>query len=218
MMAWVWAAGATPAAAALPASALEPPRVTTADLLPPPTPAFELELPEPPIWSVPILHTTALFTVMRTTEAFLWPDPFAETRPRVWLENYERAFTQPPVFDTSESAFEWDHDRYTINVFGHGLLGSELYYRPRRCGATMLEALAFAASASAVWEYVFEANGVRPSALDLVYTPLSGWVLGEARFWGWQAAGGIGNPTLRGVLRVVLDPFGELSRAVGTPC
>lgn len=82
----------------------------------------------------------------------------------------------------------------------------------------MLEALAFAASASAVWEYVFEANGVRPSALDLVYTPLSGWVLGEARFWGWQAAGGIGNPTLRGVLRVVLDPFGELSRAMGTPC
>ena len=220
-MAWplalVWAASSGDPSATLPPPfpPAPAPVVTPADVLPPPPPP---ELPEPAIWCVPVLHTTGLFTVMRTTEAFLWPTPFAETRPRVWLEHYERAFTEPPLFDTKRSAFEWDHDRYTINVFGHGLLGSELYYRPRRCGATMLESLAFATAASAVWEYVFEANGVRPSALDLVYTPLSGWVLGEARFLGWSAASGISNRTLRGVVRALLDPLGELSRAAGTPC
>lgn len=198
-----------------PLEPLRAPEVTSADALPPPLPP---EIPEPAVWSIPVLHTVGLFTIMRASEAVLWPEPFAETKPRVWLENYERAFTKPPLFDTSERAFEWDHDHYTTNVFGHGILGSELYYRPRRCGANMLEALAFATAASAVWEYVFEANGVRPSALDLVYTPLSGWVLGEARFLGWSAASEIRNRTLRSVVRTVLDPFGELSRALGTPC
>jgi hypothetical protein len=165
-----------------------------------------------------VLHTTALFVIMRTTEAVLWPTPFADTRPRVWLDGYEQAFTRPPLFDPDERAFEWDHDHYTINVFGHGLLGSELYYRPRRCGASPLEAFAFAAAASAVWEYAFEANGVRPSALDLTYTPLSGLVFGEARYQGWSAAGGIGDRTLRGFVRAVLDPLGEFERAFGARC
>jgi hypothetical protein len=98
------------------------------------------------------------------------------------------------------------------------LLGSELYFRPRRCGAGVPFALAFATGSSIVWEYVMEANGVRPSALDLVYTPLAGIVLGEARYAGYTAAGAISSPTLRGVVRAVLDPFGEIERALGAPC
>jgi hypothetical protein len=175
-------------------------------------------IPERAIWSVPVLHTTGLFVTMRTTEAVLWPEPFADTRPKFWLENYEQAFTRPPLFDGSEPAFEWDHDAWTINVVGHGLLGSELYFRPRRCGATALEALAFAASASAVWEYAFEANGVRPSALDLAFTPIAGLVLGEARYLGWSAAGAIRSRSWRDVVRTILDPLGQLERAVGAPC
>lgn len=155
---------------------------------------------------------------MRATEAYLWPDPFAETRPRIWLEHYREAFTKPPLFSTREAAFEWDHDHWTINVVGHGLLGSELFYRPRRCGASPLASLAFAAGASAVWEYVFEANGVRPSAVDLTYTPLAGFVLGEARYIGWTAANRIADRTLRAFLQVVLDPLGELERGLGSPC
>lgn len=164
------------------------------------------------------MHTTSLFVVMRTAEAALWPIPFADTRPSFWLENYKEAFTRPPVFDPSTRAFEWDHDHWTVNVLGHGLLGSELFYRPRRCGASRLEAFLFAASASAVWEYAFEANGVRPSALDLAYTPLAGLVLGEARYLGWSLAGDVRDATWRGVLRGILDPLGELSRTLGTRC
>jgi hypothetical protein len=155
---------------------------------------------------------------MRTAEAVLWPTPFADVRPSFWLDNYERAFTRPPLFDSRERPFEWDHDHWTINVLGHGTLGSELYYRPRRCGATVVQALVFAASASAVWEYAFEANGVRPSALDLTFTPLSGLVLGELRYWGWTAADKLRDRTWKAVLQTVLDPLGEIERGLGTPC
>jgi hypothetical protein len=169
-------------------------------------------------WTVPVLHTGGLFVGMRATEAYLWPHPFAETDPDLIFEHYREAYTRPPLFDPERRAFEWDGDHWTLNVIGHGLLGSELYFRPRRCGASVLGALAFAAGSSVFWEYVVEANGVRPSALDLVYTPLAGIVLGEARYAGYTVAGAIANRTWRGVVRAVLDPFGEVERALGAPC
>jgi hypothetical protein len=153
---------------------------------------------------------------MRTAETFIWPDPFARTQ--YFGAHYEEAFTKPPIFDSSRRAFEWDGDPWYINTLGHGLFGSELYMRARTCHLPWYGALAFAAASSAVWEYGFEGNGVRPSALDLVYTPLGGMLLGEARYVGWNAAQKISAPALRGTVRAVLDPFGELERAVGTGC
>ncbi|HET9932777.1 MAG TPA: DUF3943 domain-containing protein [Polyangiaceae bacterium] len=167
---------------------------------------------------VPAAHTAALFLTMRVAEGFLWPDPFADPKARSWFRHYGEAFGKPPLFDPHERAFEWDHDRWTINVLGHGLLGSELYYRPRRCGASPLGAFAFAMGATVAWEYAFEGNGVRPSALDLVYTPLAGAVLGEGRYWGWTLARQIRSPVVRGVFRVVLDPLGEIERSLGSVC
>lgn len=197
----------------------EPRARGSAPELPLPEPSLRgLPAPEPVNWTVPSLHTAGLFVGMRATEAYLWPSPFAETDPDVIWGHYREAYTRPPLFDRSERAFEWDHDHWTLNVIGHGLLGSELYYRPRRCGAPVLGALAFAAGSSVVWEYAFEANGVRPSALDLAYTPLAGLVLGEARYAAHSAAGSISNPTLRAVLRTLLDPLGEFERGLGAPC
>ncbi|HWA73582.1 MAG TPA: DUF3943 domain-containing protein [Polyangiaceae bacterium] len=167
---------------------------------------------------IPLAHTGALLFGMRATETALWPKPFAYITTRSWWEHYREAFTRPPLFDSDARAFEWDHDRWTLNVFGHGLLGSELYFRPRRCGASPLAALAFAAGASVAWEYAFEGNGVRPSALDLVYTPLAGLVLGEGRYWGVRLARGIGNRPLRATLSTLLDPLGEFERGLGAEC
>lgn len=191
----------------------------------PPTPTARAALPlgqgelPAPRWLGPSsAHTAGLFLALRAGEAYLWPAPFAQIGIAPWYHHYRDAFTRPPIFDPHTRAFEWDHDRYTINVFGHGLLGSELYYRPRRCGASPWEALAFAAGASLTWEYAFEGNGVRPSALDLVYTPLSGFVLGEGRYWGWTLAGRVSSPTLRSIVRSLFDPLGEFERALGAPC
>jgi len=184
--------------------------------------------PEPPApilhespqssWLVPSLHGLGVMTGMRIGAAILWPEPFADTTWTRARRSYADAYTHWPRWDSSESAFEWDGDDWTINVLGHGLFGSELYMRARICRHSMLEALAFTAVGSALWEYGFEANAVRPSALDLTYTPISGMVLGEARYQGWVAASRISDAGWRAVLTAVFDPFGELERLVGTPC
>ena len=208
------------------AAAPDPPastaEVTVAEpIAPPPAlPVAEPVTPAPaepkPDLVVPLAHVTALMTVMRVTETFLWPDPFARTEH--FGAHYEEAFTMPPVFDGSRRFFEWDGDPWYINSLGHGLFGSELYMRARTCRLPWYGALAFAAASSTVWEYGFEANGVRPSALDLIYTPLSGMALGEARYQTWRAAKSIRSPALRATVRALMDPLGETERALGSGC
>jgi hypothetical protein len=172
----------------------------------------------PPQLTPPVLHALGLMTTMRLSEAYLWPQPFAETAPTTLGRHYHAAYSQPPRWDGARPLFEADGDRWQINVLGHGLFGSELYLRARTCHFRPWQALLFTGLASATWEYGFEANGVRPSALDLVFTPTAGLVLGEARFQGWKAARGLAPGALRTTLTVVLDPLGELERLAGSPC
>jgi hypothetical protein len=174
--------------------------------------------PQSSLLTPPVLHALGLMTVMRASEAYLWPQPFAETE-RVQLGlHYHAAFSQPPRWDGSRPLFEADGDRWQINVLGHGLFGSELYMRARTCRLPAWQALLFTGLASATWEYGFEANGVRPSALDLTFTPAAGLVLGEARFQGWRAARRLTPGPLRSTLSALLDPLGDLERTLGSPC
>lgn len=166
-------------------------------------------------WLPPLVHAFTMFTVMRAVEAYLWPDPFADVSAESWGYHYKEAFTKPPLFDKDKPAFPWDGDRWEINVIGHGLMGSELYLRSRQCHFGWGGALAFTAGSSLVWEYGFEANGVRPSAQDMVLTPVFGLLLGESRYFLWKSAGKINSPTTRTILRAVVDPFGELERGTG---
>jgi len=183
---------------------------TAATAAAPPEPAARL--------TVPLVHALALMSVMRLSEAYLWPHPFAETS-RVSLGlRYHDAFTRPPLWDSSQPWFRADGDRWQINVLGHGLFGSELYLRARTCRLRPWQALLFTGLASATWEYGFEANGVRPSALDLAFTPLAGLALGEARYQAWRATRGLDSGPLRSTLSAVLDPLGDLERALGAPC
>mgnify|MGYP000856152690 CR=1 FL=1 len=63
--------------------------------------------------------------------------------------------TRPPLFDPKRRAFEWDGDPWTINVIGHGLMGSELYVRARACSFGWAGSLAFAAGARQVFVPVY---------------------------------------------------------------
>ncbi len=180
------------------------------------TPPPQAPVTRSPDIVVPAFHGLALMTVMRTTEAVIWPDPFARTQ---WFgAYYEETFTQPPKFDTKQPFMRWDGDPLVVNVVGHGLFGSELYLRARQCRLGWGGAFAFAAATSAVWEYGFEGNGVRPSALDLVYTPVMGLALGEVRYQLHRWAGSFRSPGARTTLRAVVDPLGELERVAGTDC
>jgi hypothetical protein len=169
-------------------------------------------------WSIPVLHSLGVMTQVRVAEAFLYPDTFAETDLEVIGNRYAEAFSMPPVFDTSRRAFEWDGDPWPINVVGHGLLGSEFYTRMRICRHGPLASLAFTAAGAVVWDYAFEANGVRPSGLDLIYTPLAGALLGEGRYWAWRGASALSSPAWRTTLMILFDPLGELGRAFGAGC
>jgi Domain of unknown function (DUF3943) len=169
-------------------------------------------------WAVPVVHHHAVMLGMRLTEVWLWPEPFAETSNLPVALRYRDAFSQPPKWRTDAAWFEWDGDRWWINAVGHSLFGSELYLAARRCEFGVLPSFAMAAVGSAAWEYGYEANGVRPSALDLVYTPISGLVLGEFRHWAYRGAGRLPNGPLRVLVRGLMDPFGDAERAFGAPC
>lgn len=169
-------------------------------------------VPSEPRWTEPVLHAAATFTVLRTAEALFWPAPFAEFSAEALGARLGAAYGRPPLFDASRPAFRWDGDPLIINLGGHALLGSELYARARLCRFSPALALVFTAAASAVWEYGYEATGVRPSAQDLIYTPLAGAALGEVRFRLFQAASRLRAPGPRKVARALLDPLGELER------
>lgn len=164
----------------------------------------------------PLVHALALMTTMRTVEWYLWPYPFARTES--FGAQWKDSFTHAPKFDPSLRAFEWDGDRWYINAVGHSLLGSELYLRARACDFGWAGALAWTAGASAVWEYGFEGNGVRPSGLDLVWTPLAGLLLGEARHQLLRVTRARQGP-LRTVASALVDPLGGLDHVVtGRAC
>lgn len=167
---------------------------------------------------VPLIHSLGVMTVMRTSEAVIWPDPFGRFDPLDWAGSYGRAILEPPKWDVTAAPFEWDGDAWPINVVGHGIFGSELYFRARHCDNGVLGSLAFATFASATWEYLYEASHVQPSGLDLWFTPTAGILLGELRHQGWRAAGAIASPFWRGAVRGVLDPLGSFERWVGAPC
>ncbi|WP_394832780.1 DUF3943 domain-containing protein [Pendulispora rubella] len=170
-------------------------------------------------WEPPVLHTTAFLTGLRYIEAYMYPHPFAEGNFEHIAERYRDTFTHWPIFDSDKPAFEWDGDSWRINVIGHGLMGSELYTRARICHFGWAGSLAFAVGSTVAWEYVFEGNGVRPSVWDLVYTPLSGLLLGEARYFIYRTAQSLSSPTARNVLSAIADPFGEMERHwLGSPC
>lgn len=187
-----------------------------ADLAPGPAPAeAPANRPPAPNIVVPAFHGVALMAVMRTTESILWPEPFA--RPEQFADHYKEAFSEPPKFDPHQPFMRWDGDPLLVNTVGHGLFGSELYLRARQCRFGWAGSLAFAAATSAVWEYGIEANGARPSAVDLVYTPLAGMALGELRYFIHRAAGG-SHSAAGTVVRALVDPFGELERGLGAEC
>ncbi len=168
-------------------------------------------------WWVPVGHGVGLLGVQRVGASLLWGRAFSFADGAAVGRQFARAYTEPPKFDPGRRVFEWDGDWWVINVVGHGLMGSELYLRARQCGHGPWASLAFTAVGSAAWEYLVEAWHVRPSALDLVWTPLAGMALGELRraVWQWVAHSPRGARIL---VRTLVDPFGELERALGTRC
>lgn len=177
-----------------------------------------MDRPDSLRWTIVASHHHGVMLGMRLTEIWLWPEPFADTNASRVSQRYWTAVSSPPKWRSDARWFEWDGDRWWINVVGHSLFGSELYLAARRCAFSPAEALASAAVGSAVWEYGYEASGVRPSGLDLVYTPLSGLALGELRHWIYHRADGLSSGPVKLLLQGLMDPLGMIERGLGSPC
>jgi hypothetical protein len=158
------------------------------------------------------LHTAGVLLGMRVGAAVLWPGDYGLRSLSDAPSHLREAISRPPVFRTDRSLLESDGDPWTINVFGHGVFGSEIYLRSRQCGGGPLEAFAWTAGAAI-------ATSKRPSAIDLAWTPIvGGLVLGELRFLTFRALAGPDPGVLRSIARAIVDPLGSLERAAGTKC
>ena len=165
------------------------------------------------------LHTAGVLLGMRAGAALLWPRDYGPAALRDAPSHLRDAFSQPPLFRTDRPLLESDGDPWPMNVFGHGLFGSEIYLRSRQCGGGPVEAFAWTAGATIAWEYALEGTVKRPSAIDLAWTPVvGGLVLGELRFLTYRALAAPDAGMLRRIVRAIFDPLGSLERAAGTRC
>ncbi len=174
-----------------------------------------LEASRAPSWRVPAAHAAGVLLGMRLAVSLAWPRAYDPTRFSAQGEQLRLAFTRPPELRRG-SLLASDGDPAWINGLGHALFGAEVYGRTRQCGHGALAGLLAAASASVAWEYALEAPYKRPSAVDLVWTPVVGAVAGEGRFrlWRWLSA-----RRAPGFWLVLVDPLGELERrALRTGC
>jgi hypothetical protein len=195
--------------------------LATADPATPPATTLVAPVEKPPetSWTVPIVHAAGLLAGMRLVLSVAWPDaydPFPLSRSS---RQFGRAYTEGPEFRRDRALLESDGDPWTINVIGHGLFGAELYGRVRQCGGRPWQAFAFAAGTSALWEYGIESFNKRPSAIDLVSTPIIGTVLGEGRVQLQRVLRRRPRGFWRALGELVVDPLGSTERlALHTRC
>lgn len=169
---------------------------------------------EKPQWLVPSLHSLAIVTGTRITVSLLWPNAFDITQVSQNADNFGRAWTSWPEFDPQESFFSWDHDPWTLNLIGHGLMGSEFYLRYREAFFHPALALGMTAAWTFCWEYLIEGWHKQPSGIDLLWTPTGGFLLGEGRYQLYQLIRRKAHYRGRHLLLYLLDPLGQLERDV----
>lgn len=119
----------------------------------------------------------------------LWLRPFAEgvisnlglAAYNLWISDVKWARVGPgSIADNFRSGWEWDHDRFNINQFGHPYQGSMYYTSARYHGHGVLVSAGYTALGSLQWEYFMEREKV--SYNDFVTTTMGGAMMGEITF------------------------------------
>jgi hypothetical protein len=81
----------------------------------------------------------------------------------------------------STQYFTFDQDRFNANAVGHPLSGLISYQIARGSGLGPGGSFVAAVASAVVWKYFGESNQ-KLSINDMIVTPMSGWVLGEASY------------------------------------
>ena len=92
---------------------------------------------------------------------------YARTGPSYWKRNFKEGW-------------EWDHNHWAINFYGHPYQGATYYNFARGAGYGFYGSLLFAALGSYTWEMFAETE--YPSINDLIATSIGGSVYGEVLY------------------------------------
>jgi hypothetical protein len=108
-----------------------------------------------------------LYLILRTHKEEDWSTKFS------WL-SIKRSFTLPP---------KWDIDHWSFNYAVHPYMGSLTYLAWRNRGGNCWTGLLVSGLNSAMYEYLVASSIQRPSANDMIVTPITGAILGEAIYF-----------------------------------
>ena len=107
--------------------------------------------------------------------------------------------------------WEWDHDIYFLNEFGHPYQGSLAFTAARSSGIGFWGSAPFALASSAMWEVFMETDP--PSRNDIITTPIGGVMLGEVLHRLSLLVLDDGPPSLwRSLLSYAIEPVGGFNR------
>lgn len=174
--------------------------------------AGEPGVDEQPRWLLPTLHSAGLTFAIRLGSSALWPKTFDIRQVDRNSSTFANSWSSAPTFDTGERFFEWDHDPWTINIIGHGLMGSEYYLAHRRARHSWWLSLTMTLAWCFVWEYLIESWHKHPSGVDLLWTPVGGMLFGEGRYQVHLLLRRMRPSVGRHVLLYLIDPIGQLER------
>jgi hypothetical protein len=135
-------------------------------------------------------------------EVTKWPEDWVADAGR----NIKRAFTTAPVMDK---------DDWQMNYVGHPLAGALYYNTLRSQNATWFQSFLFSAGQSFIWEYVIEGIAEPPSIQDLIITPISGTILGEACHQLTMSMRKNGFSFVEKVVTLILNPMFVVNNGFG---
>lgn len=164
---------------------------------------------------LPFVRIAFVQTLMQVGAGALWSDGYSPVRVRVNRAQFYQTWHSPPEYRRTPNIFASDGDWWYFNVFAHGLFGSEGYLAARGLGHGPTVSFLYGLFASTTWEYLVEGFYKQPSAIDLLWTPAFGALLGELRYQAYRlVTTRISNRPTRLVLQLLLDPLGKLQRVM----
>lgn len=140
--------------------------------------------------------------MMMPKEVTKWPEDWLQDAGR----NLKRAFTTAPVMD---------EDDWQMNYLGHPLAGALYYNTIRSQNASWFHSFLFSTAQSFIWEYIIEGIAEPPSIQDLIITPVSGTIYGEACHQLTMSMRKNGFSFVEKVVTLVLNPMFVVNNGFG---
>ncbi len=123
---------------------------------------------------------------------------YARVGPSYWKRNLREGW-------------EWDHNHWAINFYGHPYQGSMYYATARAGGYDFYASMLWAALGSSTWELFAETE--YPSRNDLVMTSVGGSVYGEVLYRMSRKLYGLEEvPWYKQIAAFIIEPAGVLQR------